>query len=93
MSDIIKARRLLGEALKFGEMDHVSKLRVESALGLMTREPACRRAPARPVRITAEMRCEIYRLANSTNLTLHQISEQVGLHNIGRVSEVLNGKR
>jgi hypothetical protein len=36
---------------------------------------------------------EIRRLANTTEMTLHEISEVVGVHNIGRVSEVLNGKR
>jgi predicted XRE-type DNA-binding protein len=38
------------------------------------------------------MRREIRRLANTTEMTLHEISEVVGVRNIGRVSEVLNGK-
>jgi hypothetical protein len=29
----------------------------------------------------------------TTEMTLHEISEVVGVHNHGRVSEVLNGKR
>jgi hypothetical protein len=33
------------------------------------------------------------RWANTTEMTLHEISEVVGVHNISRVSEVLNGKR
>jgi hypothetical protein len=53
---------------------------------------AVRRAPAHPTKITAEMRREIRRLANTTEMTLHEISEVVGVRNIGRVSEVLNGK-
>jgi hypothetical protein len=93
MSEIILARRLVVDVLKFGEMDLPSKIRLERALELMVREPACRRATPHTVRITAAMRADIHHLADTTNLTMHEISERVGVHNIGRVSEVLTGKR
>lgn len=57
------------------------------------RDPPIRRAsPQNHLRATPELRRSIQRLAVS-DLTMHDIADAVGVRNIGRVSEVLNGKR
>ena len=92
MSDIPRARELLHEVEHMTNLLEIRR-QVRRALGLMTREPACRRAPEKPVFITPEMKSEIRRLGRTTDLTMHQIANRVGVRNNARVSEVLNGKR
>lgn len=87
------ARGLIVEVLQSGVIDGASRVLLIRALELMTREPPCRRALPRPIRITAAIRREVHRLADTTAMSMHEISEAVGLHNIGRVSEILTGQR
>jgi hypothetical protein len=82
MSDIIKARELIA----------ASRNLLDLALNMMTREPAVKRAPAKRVKITEAIRSQVKTLAKEGK-TEHQIAEQVGLRNAGRVSEILNGLR
>ena len=58
----------------------------------MTREKPVRRAKAKRVRITAAIRREIHRLAN-TGMTMFEIAQVTGVRNQGRVSDVLAGRR
>ena len=97
-SDIPGARTILGEALQeldAGRFSAVKEL-IELALSGMTREPLARpRAPRQVVTITPAQRELIYRLADTTELTQAEIAMRVGLEakDLGRVSEVLAGKR
>jgi hypothetical protein len=91
MSDIPKARELLNEVEHMTELLQIRRL-VRQALGLMIREPACRRAPSRPTIITPATRKYIRKLAR-TDHTLHEIANLTGIYNMGRISEVLNGHR
>ena len=45
------------------------------------------------MRISDDTKAQIRALAYSTDMTMGQIAERVGLRNQGRVSEVLTGKR
>lgn len=92
MSDIPRARELIEEALDLGTMDPEARQLIGEALELMYRERPVRRAPAKPVRLTYDVRREIHRLAR-TKLTMNEIARMTGVRNQGRISEVLNGKR
>jgi hypothetical protein len=65
---------------------------LEQALLLMKRDRPVRRAPATRRPITHIIRRQIHVLSG-TDLTEHEIANEVGIRNSGRVSEVLNGKR
>ena len=58
----------------------------------MRRDRPVRRAPATRRPITRVIRQQIHVLSG-TDLTEHEIANEVGIRNSGRVSEVLNGKR
>lgn len=92
MSDIPKARALLNEIETMTDLVTIRR-QVRRAIGLMIREPACRRAPEKRVVLDHKIKARIRWLARHTDLTEHQIAEEVGVRNTGRVSEVLNGKR
>jgi hypothetical protein len=91
LSDIPQARDLLHEIEGMTDLLQI-KRQVRRAIGLMTRERACRHAPSRPTIITLATRKYIRKLA-STDHTLHEIANLSGIYNIGRISEVLNGHR
>ena len=93
MSEIIKARDIIGTILREGVMDYTSRRRLHRALALMYRETPVRRAKARRVVIDARKRRAVHRLAENTDMTEHDIAQAVGLRNGGRVSDVLNGRR
>jgi DNA-binding NarL/FixJ family response regulator len=82
VSDIIEARELIDTAIRL----------LQRATKMMLREPAIKKAPARYVRITDAIRAQVRALA-AEGKSNHDIAEQVGLRNGGRVSEILNGKR
>jgi hypothetical protein len=82
MSDIVTARELVKGAIVLLQQAH----------GLMQREKAVKRAPAKRVRITAELRQKVKKLA-AAGKSHHEIAQAVGLGNGGRVSEILTGKR
>jgi hypothetical protein len=91
MSNIPRARELLGEIEHMTDL-LVIRRQVRRALSYMLREPPCRRVAGRPTLITPETKIEIRRLGRS-GLTMHQIANRTGVYNMGRISEVLNGKR
>jgi hypothetical protein len=91
MSDISQARLLLHEVERMTDLLQIRR-QVRRAIGLMTREPPCRRAPSRPTIITPATRKYIHKLAR-TNHTIHEIANLTGVYNMGRISEVLTGKR
>lgn len=93
MSDIPRARELLSEIENMTDLVQIRR-QVRRAIGLMTREPACRRAPEKRIVLDYKVKARIRHLARyNPELTIHQIAEIVGVRNNGRVSEVLNGKR
>lgn len=91
MSNIPRARDLLREVYDMTDLKQI-KRQIRRALGLMVREPACRKASPRYVRITPEIRRHVRSLHRS-DYSIHQIANITGLRNNGRVSEILNGKR
>ena len=92
MSNIPRAREILAIVLAHGEIDAASRRQITRALRFMTRESPVRRSKPRHMPITADMRRQIRRLADS-DMSQYDIAERVGLRNAGRVSEVLSGKR
>jgi hypothetical protein len=92
MSDIPKAREILLTTLQMFDLDPVVRRRIHAALALMTREKAIRRAKGSRSNLDNPTRRKIRNLS-LTDMTMHEIADAVGLHNIGRVSEVLNRKR
>jgi hypothetical protein len=91
-SNVPLARRCIYAALRECEMDALARRYCWAALRLMTRREAVRRAPAKAQRITSAQKRQVLAL-NPTELTIHEIANQVGLPNSGRVSEILNGLR
>ena len=92
MSDIPRAREIIEAILKIVELNPIVRRELHKALALMTREKHIRRARGTRCKIDVSMRRKIRNLS-LTDMTMHEIADQVGLHNIGRVSEVLNRKR
>lgn len=91
MSDIPRARDLLNQIETMTDLTMI-KRQVRIALSWMVRAQRIRRAPSRPVIITAATRKYIRKLAR-TDHTIHEIANLTGVRNSGRISEVLNGKR
>lgn len=92
-SNIPKAREILTIALNnYPNAPREVRLAMARALELMTRAPSCKRTAPVEVRITPKMRMRIRQLARA-NISHHDIANAVGLPNVGRVSEVLNGLR
>jgi len=86
------ARELLENALELGVMDDYTRSAIQFALPLMCRDAACGRVPSTPIEITDEIRAEVFALRRA-GMSMHNISEHTGLHNIGRVSEILRKLR
>jgi hypothetical protein len=104
MSDMAKARDLVGEGhemmakaqlliSKAHEMIEEGMGLIEEGLAQTYRASPVRRAEIERVDITDDIREAVFDLAQDREMTTHQIAEQVGLRNGGRVSEILNGKR
>ena len=91
VSNIPRARELLREIRVMTDLTQIRR-QVTRAIGLMVREPPCRRASPRTVRITPALRRRVRSLYRS-DLTIHEIANVTGLRNNGRVSEILNGRR
>jgi hypothetical protein len=94
MSDIIKARTIIESLMLLGLVkDRAVKRQLKRALKLMRREPPIRHTKkSKRVPITPKLRSKIRHLA-ATDMSIHDIANAVGLHNSGRISELLNGKR
>ena len=93
MSSVPTARSIISTILLFyPDLPKDVKDLLQQALALMTREKQIRRAPAVRIRINRDMRRKMHVL-NASDLTVHEIADQVGVRNGGRVSEVLNGLR
>jgi hypothetical protein len=91
-SDVPLARAHISEALAYCVMDEAARNHCMIAHSLMTRAHAVRRAPDHPQLITDEQKRRVRALKDS-DLTYHEITNQVGLPNAGRVSEIMAGRR
>ena len=90
---IPRARELLAEVLQMTGCDQPAKLKIQQALILMRRDPPARRGKGEHEEITPAICEAVKRLAMLTRLTYHQIADEVGVHNIGRISEIVNEYR
>jgi hypothetical protein len=90
MSDIPRARNTLLVALDLNDIDEC-KYWVRMALKLMTRQPPKFRTPARRPKMTREQVARAKQLRRA-EMSVDDIGKRIG-HNIGRVSEAINGKR
>jgi hypothetical protein len=93
MANIPKAREILLEALEYN-MDSEVRTRIESSLKEMYRDYSLgRKAPKQSKPVTEETKRLVHIYAgNYPNATQQQIAEYFGI-NMGRVSEILTGKR
>jgi Tfp pilus assembly protein PilV len=93
MANIPKAREILLEALEYN-MDSQVRTRIETALQHMYRDYSLgRKAPSQSKPVTGEVKRLIHIYANTyPDATQQQIAQYFNV-NIGRVSEVLRGKR
>ena len=94
MSSVPTARQILHNIKLF--FPHLPKdvmMLIDQALDLMTREAAVRRAAPRYKKITKSIRKQVMELKEDPNYTDHQIANETGLRNAGRVSEIHTGKR
>jgi hypothetical protein len=91
-SDIPLARAHLYEAVAYCVMDATARRHCLTALSLMSRRSAVRRAPVHQQRITPEQKRRVRALQHS-EMTMHEIANAVGLANGGRVSEIMTHKR
>jgi hypothetical protein len=90
---IHRARNLIYEVLNTCTLDTRAKSLLQLALDETWREPSVRQAPRLRMQITEETKAQVRSLARSTDMTMVQIADRVGLRNQGRVSEILNNKR
>jgi hypothetical protein len=91
-SNVPLARVCIQFVLRECDIDDTARRYCNKALSLMTRASAVRRAPATVHRITAAEKRAVMALKHS-DLTMHEIANQVGLANGGRVSEIMGRKR
>jgi hypothetical protein len=91
MSQIILARRYIESVLTMCDIDRSARVRLGKALKLMYREPPVQYVTKKPQRITAAMCRQVH--AMKGQYTIHEIANLTGIHNSGRVSEILNHKR
>lgn len=93
MSNIPRARKLIGFVLDNKSLNPMDRKRLKLALRLMHRVKYCRRAPAKRQVIDRNIRRKVRRLADTTDMTMHEIANVVGLRSSGRISDVMHGKR
>src|SRR4249920_1466212 len=93
MSDVPYARNIIIGVRKMPGVPRRAKLWLGKALRNLWRDPPCRKAPSKPVRITAKIRAKVRWLAANTKMTMLEIAHATGVRSQGRVSEVLNGKK
>jgi hypothetical protein len=66
---------------------------IEEAKAQTFRQSPARRATPERIEITDDTRDEVFHLLRHSDMTMHEIAQEVGLRNGGRVSEILSGKR
>jgi hypothetical protein len=88
-----KARSLILTVIDECAIDARAKSLLELALNETWRAPSVRQAPKLRMQISDEVKAQVRSLAYSTDMTMGQIADRVGLRNQGRVSEILSGKR
>ena len=93
MSKILRARAILQDILEDTSCPPDIRKQVRRALGLMYRVPYVRRAPAKRKIIDRGLRRRVRHLVGTTDMTMHEIANVVGLRSSGRVSEVMHHKR
>ncbi len=91
-SNVPLGRAYLMLALTQCVMDRSARYCCLKALHLMHRRKAVRRAPAKGRRITAEQKRRVKAMQHS-GLSQHEIANEFGLTNSGRVSEIMNNLR
>lgn len=97
MSDIPTAREHLQSIAKRLQVGSITKPQaareIRSTMRLLVRQSPVRRAPRSKRYVTKKLIGEIRVFASVHNgMQMHDIAEHFGV-NIGRVSEILNGKR
>jgi hypothetical protein len=90
---IATTRRLIIEVLEGCPLDARARSLLQKALDESWRAPAVRAAPRLRMQISDDTKAQVRALAYSTDMTMGQIADRVGLRNQGRVSEILNNKR
>ena len=90
---IHKTRSLIYTVLEECQIDARAKSLLEAALDASWRAPAVRTAPRLKMQVSDTVKAQVRALAYSTDMTMGQIADRVGLRNQGRVSEILSGKR
>jgi len=93
MSDVPYAREIIKGIRKMPDVPRRAKFWLGRALQQLWREPPCRKAPSKPVRITAAIRARVRWLAANTKMTMLEIAHVTGVRSQGRISEILNGKK
>jgi hypothetical protein len=91
-SNVPQARAFIRYVIEYCHIDHKARCYCVAALALMTRQSAVRRAPAKHIRITGEQKRRV-RAMKHTPLTYHEIANEIGIANSGRVSEIMRHKR
>lgn len=93
MADVPRAREILTEALEF-EMQDEARTLINEALELMYRDYSLgRKAPHQSAPVTDEVRSLVRVFARTyPDMTQQQIAAEFNI-NMGRVSEILTGKR
>jgi hypothetical protein len=90
---IHKTRSLIVEVLETYAIDARTRSLLQKALDESWRAVPVRQAPRLHMQISENTKAQVRALALSTDMTMGQIAERVGLRNQGRVSEILSGKR
>ena len=93
MSDIPRARQLIEHVLDTENPSPEIRHYLKRVLRLMHRVPFCRRAPVKRKKIDRNLRRRVHHLATTTDMTMHEIANKVGLRSSGRVSDIMHEKR
>lgn len=94
-SDVPLARRLvLGIAIQLKNREPFAHDVLMEAHRLMVRQKPIRKARSKAQPLTREMKFRVRELAADwPDMTYQMIAEETGIRSVGRISEILNGKR
>lgn len=94
-SDVPGARELIEQVLlsQLSTLASYDRVRLRKALVKLYRAKPIRKAPPHRTVITKRKRERVRDLVHGSKMTFHEIANQTGLNNSGRVTDIMQGRR
>jgi hypothetical protein len=92
-SDVPGARDLIEEVILSPLLALTDRQKLRKALAKLYRAKPIRKAPPHRTIITKRKRERVRDLVHGSKMTFHEIANQTGLNNSGRVTDIMQGRR